>query len=62
MLISPEYHCQFVLVTKLIAELNEPIGLTPGRSVGLNGNTPCSRKIAYSSSTDTRLKASSEVA
>ncbi len=43
MLTSPEYHCQFVLVTKLIAALNDPIGLTPGRSVGLNGSTPCSR-------------------
>ena len=43
MLSSPEYHCQFVFVTKLIAELNDPIGLTPGRSVGLNGSTPCIR-------------------
>ena len=42
-LTSPEYHCQFVLVTKLIAALNDPIGTTLERSVGLNGSEPCSR-------------------
>ena len=59
---SPSCRCQFMLVTKLIAALNEPMGLTPARSVGLNGSTPCRRCIAYSRSTETRLKASSDVA
>ena len=62
MVSSPEYHCQFVFVTKLIAALNEPMALTPGRSVGLNGSTPCRRCMAYSTRTDTRLNARSDVA
>ncbi len=43
MVCSPEYHCQFVLVTKLTDTLNAPHGVTACRSVGLKGSTPCSR-------------------
>ena len=35
---SPEYHCQFVLVTKLTAAFHAPHGVTAARSVGLNGS------------------------
>src|SRR5262245_66567934 len=35
---SPENHCQLVLVVKLTAALNDPIGETFARSVGLIGS------------------------
>ena len=57
---SPEYHCQFVFVTKLMATLNAPHGETEPRSVGLKPSTPCARCRPYSASTETTLKASSE--
>ena len=57
---SPENHCQLVLVTKLTAALNEPIGDTLGRSVGLNGSDPCSRCMAYSTRNETTLNAISD--
>ncbi len=40
---SPEYHCQFVLVTKLTAVFHAPVAPTASRSVGLNGSTSCRR-------------------
>ncbi len=57
---SPENHCQLVLVTKLTAALNDPIGETLVRSVGLKNRCPCKRSSAYSTRTDMMLKASSE--
>jgi hypothetical protein len=50
---SPPYDCQFVLVTKLTAVLNDKWGITPATPVGLNGRLPCSRSWAYSSRNDT---------
>jgi hypothetical protein len=59
---SPEYHCQFVFVTKLIATFHAPHGVTAPRSVGFNGSEPCTRWMAYTNNTDARLKASSDTA
>ena len=43
---------------KLIAVLNDSSGDIPGACVGFSGSTPCSRKMAYSRSVETRPKAS----
>jgi len=43
---------------KLIAVLNESSGGIPGACVGFPGSTPCSRRMAYSSSVPTSPKAS----
>jgi hypothetical protein len=47
MVVSPEYACQFVLVTNDTAVFQAKAGVTPGRCCGLNGKWPCNRKIRY---------------
>ena len=44
--VSPEYACQFVLVTKDTAVFQDRAEGTAGRCCGLNGRYSCSRKIA----------------
>ena len=60
---SPEYHCQFVFVTKLIATLNAPIGADAG-AVGRveRQRTLQALQQRTATSTDTRLNAISDSA
>ena len=43
---SPAYHCQLVLVAKLIAVLNAPSAPIPSSPRGFIGKTPCKRSTA----------------
>ena len=43
---SPEYACQLVFVTKLIAVFIARSALNPGNPRGLSGSTPCRRSTA----------------
>jgi len=45
---------------KLTAVLKASFGWTPGWPSGFNGKWPWTRSWAYSSSTDTKLKASTD--
>ena len=54
---SPEYDCQFVLVTKLTAVLKDIFGTTLGRPLS-RGSQLWTRWNRYSASTETKLKAS----
>ena len=58
MVASPEYDCQFVLVTNDAAVLNAWSGATPGKP-RLSGRCGWNRCSAYRPRTDTALKASS---
>ena len=40
---SPPYPCQFVLLAKLTAVLNEESGDTAPKPCGFSGSTPCTR-------------------
>ncbi len=55
--LSPEQNCQLVLVTKLMAVLNDSSGVMPGKPCGLSGSTPCSLRIAYRKKKAAALKA-----
>jgi hypothetical protein len=59
---SPLYHCQFVLVMKLTATLNAPIGATSDTSVGLNGSDDWNRCSRYTARKEKMLNDSNEMA
>ncbi len=59
---SPENHCQLVFVTKLMAALNAPVGVSPSRSVGFSGRMPCVRSSTYNTRSDTSVNAINEAA
>ena len=59
---SPEYACQFVLVRKLTAVLNDSCGETAFMLSGFSGRCAWSRRTAYVRRTPARLNARSESA
>ena len=52
---SPPYPCQFVLVAKLDAVLNDESGETPAMPAGVRGNMPWNRWMAYTAIKPTML-------
>ena len=62
MVVSPPYACQFVLVTKLVAVLNETYWFTSGIPTGSSGRCACVRISTYASTTPIPLNQSTHVA
>src|SRR5580658_3956033 len=60
MVVSPEYACQFVLVTNDTAVFHDRAGPTSARCCGSNGRCACSRKMPYERSSATDEKTMTE--